>query len=411
MTAGWTVRAFLSLLSLFPGSSFASQSTLPSGSSLDINYGKCYENYVNVNVSALNYKLDITPPKDQEEVTDFVVRWTSENSNVTKEVVGEPVENVGTYKIYTVFCVPEKQDERKTVELAIHGINFDHTYWSFGGKGSKYNYAERALKAGHSILIYDRLGIGKSEKPDGIKEVQTPTEVEIAAELVKYLKSKPRGLEFDRYIGIGHSYGSVMMNDSDWVWSTYSAQLTGLASKYGNLLNATILTGFSSYLPSVIPAFATWTLTVAAEQNPKKFKGLPTTYVISNNGINDQQNFFTYGGYEKAVVGPAGEAKQPCTLGELLSILEPIPTDSPASAYTNPVLVVTGDKDYIFCGGDCYQQVNGVNLVEGTKNAYPDVPASDFSTYIPAKTGHGVNLHLSAPETFGEIQKWIAALA
>lgn len=37
-------------------------------------------------------------------------------------------------------------------------IAFDHSYWEVGGNNSKYNYAARAVAAGHSIFYYDRLG-------------------------------------------------------------------------------------------------------------------------------------------------------------------------------------------------------------------------------------------------------------
>lgn len=84
---------------------------------------------------------------------------------------------------------------------------FDHTYWTLGGPGSKYNYVDAALNAGHAILVYDRLGTGKSDKPHGIKEVQTPTHVEIAVQLLGYLKGSEHGHSFDRFIGVGHSYG------------------------------------------------------------------------------------------------------------------------------------------------------------------------------------------------------------
>lgn len=110
-----TPLALLPLLTLLSAPATASSPTLA------VNHGRCYESYINLTVSALNYQLNITAPKDQEAVTDFVVRWTSENSNVTEEVVGESVQNQGAYRVYTVFCVPETQDEGKTVELAIHG--------------------------------------------------------------------------------------------------------------------------------------------------------------------------------------------------------------------------------------------------------------------------------------------------
>ncbi|KAJ3549475.1 hypothetical protein NMY22_g873 [Coprinellus aureogranulatus] len=339
-------------------------------SRLSAKHGSCYESYQDISVSALNYNIKLAPPKDQDALTDFVVRYTSDNSNITKE----------------------------TAELAIHGINADHTYWHFGGEDSKYSYVEAALKAGHAIMMYDRLGVGKSDKPDGIKEVQMPTEVEIAVKLIEHLQSKPRGLSFNGYIGIGHSYGS--------------AQLTALASKHGNLLNGTILTGYSTSATSASHSYATWTSTIAAEPDPERFNGLPSTSTVSNNRMTVQQNFFTYPNYDPAVLDATTSGKQPATLGELLTILQPLPAGpTPYPQYSNPVLVVTGDKDYIFCAGDCYQQVDGVNIVAKTKEAFPNVPESSFSTYIPAGTGHAVNLHFSAPETYEEIQKWIASLS
>ena len=59
------------------------------------------------------------------------------------------------------------------------------------------------------VIDYNSLpvGVGKSAKPDGISKVQTATEVEIAAQLAKYLRGNPQGHNFSRVIGIGHSYG------------------------------------------------------------------------------------------------------------------------------------------------------------------------------------------------------------
>lgn len=107
-------------------------------------------------------------------------------------------------------------------------INFDHSYWNFGGEGSPYNYVDAALKAGHATFIYDRLGssmfytsffccssdigVGESAKPDGIKEVQEDTETEVAAELIKYIRRGETGYQFQQIIGIGHSAGRSVFN-------------------------------------------------------------------------------------------------------------------------------------------------------------------------------------------------------
>jgi hypothetical protein len=50
-------------------------------------------------------------------------------------------------------------------------------------------------------------GVGASSKPDGIKEVQTSTEVEIAARLVDYLRGDTHGFKFGKVVGVGHSFG------------------------------------------------------------------------------------------------------------------------------------------------------------------------------------------------------------
>ncbi|KAF5335742.1 hypothetical protein D9611_009647 [Ephemerocybe angulata] len=352
--------------------------------------GKCSDVLLPVSVTAQNAVLNITAPHNQQELTDFIAQFTSLTSNSTTQIIGAPVTNNATYKIWTELCLPTKQDSANTVEFAVHGINFDHTYWNFGGPGSKYNYVDSALKAGHAILIYDRLGTGKSDKPDGIKEVQTATEVEIAAQLVKFLRGNPFGSRFNRIIGIGHSYGSV--------------QLIGMLGKYGNLLDATIITGFTPFSGGLNTAFGSLGWAIASEQNPKRFGALPSSYIATQGIINDQQVFFRFGNYDPAVLKAAEAGKATATLGEVIT-----QGAGPAANYTNPVFVVTGDKDYIFCGGNCYQAVNNfTNLVDFTKAVFPGV--SNFSTFIPAETGHGVNLHLSAPQVYSKIQEWIAQL-
>ncbi|TEB33759.1 hypothetical protein FA13DRAFT_1707982 [Coprinellus micaceus] len=380
------LKALSTLVSLIALGTQAVQAGLAQREANTVLHGKCIESVIPVSITANNSILKIDPPANQQVLTDFVVRWTSETSNVTQEVVQGTFVNKATYNIYTLLCIPTKQDAQKTVELAIHGIGFDHTYWNLGGSGSKYNYVEAALKAGHAILIYDRLGIGKSQKPNGIKEVQLPTEVEIAAQLVKHLKAGPQGQSWKRFVGVGHSFGS--------------ATLVNVARVYGNILDATVLTGFTSH-DSALKAISTFTWTIASQDDPKRLGSLPPEYLVWNSIINNQQNFFTFPNYDPAVLQASEDNKWSATLGELLTQGTP-----PAPQYTNPVFVVTGDKDYIFCGGNCFQKVNGTDLLVGTKELFPSV--KKFSTYSPAKTGHGVNAHLSAPQTYVQIQNWIA---
>ncbi|KAF5320622.1 hypothetical protein D9611_013738 [Ephemerocybe angulata] len=147
-----------------------------------------------------------------------------------------------------------------------------------------YNYVEAALHAGHAILIYERLGTGKSNKPDGISKVQLATHIEIAAQLVRYLRiGKPGGSQFNRVVEVGHSFGSVT--------------LFGLVGKYGNVLDAMVLTGFAPLGGFAFSAFAAVGWTIASAGDPKRFGSLSSSYMISEGVSNDQRSFFRYGNY------------------------------------------------------------------------------------------------------------------
>ena len=83
--------------------------------------GKCSENLLPVHVSAVNRVIQLDSPRNQQELTDFVTRWTSATSNVTSEVVQGDAPINATYNIWTQLCVPTNGTASKTVELAVHG--------------------------------------------------------------------------------------------------------------------------------------------------------------------------------------------------------------------------------------------------------------------------------------------------
>lgn len=54
-------------------------------------------------------------------------------------------------------------------------------------------------------LIHFLVGVGQSDKPDGINVVQSGTEVEILHQFIQMLRSSNK---YSKVVGIGHSYGS-----------------------------------------------------------------------------------------------------------------------------------------------------------------------------------------------------------
>ena len=84
--------------------------------------GKCTSSVIPVSITANNTVLNLDPPKDQQALTDFILRWTSDPASVNAVVVGEgkTVVNKNTYQIWTTLCLPAKQDAKKTVEFLLH---------------------------------------------------------------------------------------------------------------------------------------------------------------------------------------------------------------------------------------------------------------------------------------------------
>lgn len=151
--------------------------------SLSHGYGpqpRCHHATIAVNITAHPRVISLAPPTNQSELTGIIANFTSMHSNFTVDNVQGQRTLTATYKIWTLLCLPS-EGKPNIVEFAIHGyfllsmllafiflitdlvcrINFDHSYWNFGGAGSSYNYVDVALKAGHAIFIYDRLGTSK----------------------------------------------------------------------------------------------------------------------------------------------------------------------------------------------------------------------------------------------------------
>lgn len=69
------------------------------------------------------------------------------------------------------------------LDFATHGVHYDSRYWDSEYQPEKHSYVDAALEAGYSTLTYDRLGVGRSDKPDAYTVVQAPLELEILRQL------------------------------------------------------------------------------------------------------------------------------------------------------------------------------------------------------------------------------------
>ncbi|KAK7450121.1 hypothetical protein VKT23_013003 [Stygiomarasmius scandens] len=394
-----------SLLSAFLLSIFVSSATAQTNTSSFSSFN-CSEFLIPVSISAQTIKFNLTNPKDQFELSGLVTRMTYLNSTLVEEVTIGPSTVNATYNIWSQLCVPDGFDEENGIlEFTIHGSTENHTYFNFG-KESPFNYAEAALKAGHAIFTYDGLGTrsaGNSDKPDGIQDVQINTETQVAIGLVDNL---PNILSFGKLVGVGHAHGRhvfrVCLHLNLGANPRTSVIMIAMLAERGNLFDATVLTSVSATLFGAIAGVAAMDVKIAAETVPELYQGLSSSYAVSGGLTNDQITFYHYPFFEPEVFFEMQGGRGLIALGVLLTL----PQNGVVSGYTNPLLVATGDRDYFMCGGNCNVTVDNFPSRPATVGGlFPNV--NNFLVYIPENTGHFMNYHFSAPQTFQFIQGWI----
>jgi len=330
------------------------------------------------------------------QLSEFVAGLTSMTSNFTDTYTEPQKRNVtGTYSISGTLCTPKSGDPGNgKIQLLVHGIGFDSSYWDFASseKGEDYySYVAAAADAGHSTFRYDRLGTGLSEHPaDTFNVVQASTDVAILTEIVKMLKAgKVGGKAYNSIAAIGHSYGSV--------------QTQTITQRVPDAFDTVILTGFSTYT-DYVPLYLTSTAyspatSVAPERFPEGTFPYDNSYLITATPYTNQLNFAYFPYFTNAAVSAARASEQPVTRGVLYTFGS---FPGPAPAYTGNVHVVTGDRDWIFCGLQCFANAptGQSSIPAGVTALYP--AAASFSAYVPLDVGHGINFHVQAPQVYAE---------
>jgi pimeloyl-ACP methyl ester carboxylesterase len=300
----------------------------------------------------------------------------------------------GTFNIHAQLCVPKISEKKDILQIATHGVHYDSRYWDSKYQPEKHSYVDATLKAGYSILTYDRLGVGQSDHPDAYDVVQAPLELEILRQLTLMARNgtlysfagtaKPAHAAFSRLtkprkvVHVGHSFGSFLTS--------------AFIANYGDLTDGAIITGYllTQYLAST--GSTTFSVEYAATSSPPYDR--PSGYVVcKKNGI---QNIF-FGGDPKTAFTPklldyGNDIKQPVPIGEFASAFWLIGNQGPS--FKAPVQYVLPEFDFYICRGDC----NGLANVTMLAQTYPNATAIEVA--IQPNTGHALPLHNNATAGF-----------
>jgi pimeloyl-ACP methyl ester carboxylesterase len=263
------------------------------------------------------------------------------------------------------------------------------------------------------------------------------------------------GRSFDKVIHVGHSFGSVQSywlsalypDNTDGIiltgysvasqflsyivagWNLHSARLNQ-PLRFGNASNSVIRTVVeqNDLSANVVQGVTRILMAAGVDLTEQEvWNEIATTEILDLiNGYNSTVTSYDYpagylttadltalqyaflqpGNYDIGLALMGEKTKQPVTTGELLTI-----GSSPSSSpFTGPVLVITGEHDVPFCGGNCYGQpmgTNNSNIPQGVAQTFPS--ASMFESYIQPNTGHGLNFHYNATAGYQVIQDFLAS--
>lgn len=234
----------------------------------------------------------------------------------------------GQYELAATYCEPDA-GPGETIQILTHGVGFDRSYWDYSFNNYNYSYVNRAIEEGYSTLAWDRLGIAESSHGEPVNEIQAPLEIAALKELTQRVHDGNvcgLGSRFKKFVHIGHSFGSIM---------TY-----GLSTKYPNLTDAIVLTGFSQ-AQGFIGYFALGANFVPVSSIAELKGKYGVGYFAPRDSVGVHTNFFGPGDFDPEMLKSATKNGQPATFGELLTTGGPV---SKPSNFGGHVLIITGGK-------------------------------------------------------------------
>lgn len=200
-------------------------------------------------------------------------------------------------------------------------------YFDVEVQPEEYSYVDAMISKGYSLLAYDRIGTGGSDKPDAYDIVQIPTDVEILAGLTKIARSgnlitsskiistttygdfethsKIQNYQPTKIIHVGHAYGSFMM------------ALMYQNPAYAHLVDGALMTGL--YINTVMLANPLTVLNYnhafAKEQDPFRFADWGSGYFVLDNKQTLQKLFFQKETLDPVLLDYTERIKQPESVG------------------------------------------------------------------------------------------------
>jgi pimeloyl-ACP methyl ester carboxylesterase len=350
----------------------------------------CLNVTVPLSLSAINGAFTLSNPQSNIDVTNFILDAAMPGRNITAELLSGYTTISGTYSIQGTFCRPAtpRPGQQSVVQILTHGIGFDRGYWDLQYPGD-YSYMNVAVDDnGYSTFAWDRLGVGESQHADPLKEIQAPLELAALVALTQALRAGSiQGISrFEKVIHVGHSFGSIL---------SYA-----LTRDMPDISDALVLTGYAgngTFIPYFLLGGNFVSVTTTSLSN------YSAGYFACGNPSGVQTNFFARDNFNQDILPFAYRTAQPVTVGELLTIGS---IGAGVNRFSKPVMIITGDRDLPFCGGNC-------SATGGAGSSIPAIAAqASFPNTTPTVNmieggGHALNMDNSHKQVYRTINDWL----
>lgn len=298
------------------------------------------------------------------------------------------------YNISGRLCLRDNASRgKKTVELMVSGLTYDHNYFNISYQPNTYSYVYAATSRGYSTFNIDRLGVGLSDKPPADKLTVYAHAYTIAQVIRKLRAGEIGGRAFSTVVGIGHSLGAGVLQ---YLAGTYTDPLDVpdylILSGWLRQGNPTVLAALGGALYDAVgdPAFTS--------------AGLPTGYLTTKP--NSRGAVFYNTSYSESAMITLDEAiKQTGTLAERQS-LAAVRASTVTLGIKVPVLLSVGQKDSLQCDPAQGLLCGTTAEIFARETANYGAKAC-LTTYASVGSGHSVNLHQKARDSYNYHHSWL----
>ncbi|GAB7192842.1 alpha/beta fold hydrolase [Kineococcus sp. NUM-3379] len=299
-----------------------------------------------------------------------------------------PVAVLGArHRVYGELCTRGRRTSRTPVQVLLHGGTYDHAYWDWPHRPRTHSYVDHATRAGYATLNLDRLGYGRSDRPDG-RRLDFAVGAAAVHQVVEHLRAGALGPRAGTVVLNGHSMGGLVAERAAALGGVDAVVVSGIPARRGAGGAGPDGDGPGGDGPAD-PLFPFH----PAQQDPK-FAAEPWAahYLTTRPGTRAGV-FLAEGTHDPAVVPLEEAAKDTLAVAELLAVrpgpgtgpgAEPGPVPPPRAEV--PTAYAVGEHDTLACGGTAC--TGGADLVV-------------------RRAGHSVNVSHGAPEFYRWTSTWL----